>query len=116
MNEMQKVVGLCCVLFTAIGAYLLFSRLDQNTLTVITGVVIGVAFTSPAGIAIGYLIGHRRNEPQSVTYHVRPQAQVPQFEPPAYYLPPMLNTSNRPAPLTQRNHIVIGEDGNDQPL
>jgi hypothetical protein len=130
MERIIRASAVAVVLFAIIFAVVVATRIDQNTVSLLAGTTLGVAFTTPCVALIVWLALRRRDEPR--TYEMR-QRGMPYLspEPPQYWIMPTaqpphdarLSASNgqpagylpytEPPMLTARRRFVVIGDGGD---
>lgn len=129
-----KVMAFSIIVFAAIVAYMVGTRIDQETISLLSGTAIGILVTTPCAALITYILMRRRDQSHLSTYERSMRANVPMPQsPPQYWVlpqmtnPPMLqnalngghtvngwNSSQSDAnylPRPSRRFYVIGENG-----
>jgi hypothetical protein len=132
-DDMERIIrasAVSVVLFAIIFAVVLGTRIDQNTVSLLAGTTLGVAFTTPCVALIVWLALRRRDEPRA--YEMRPRA-MPYLapEPPQYWIMPAAQPPHdarlpanggqpagylpyaEPPTLTARRRFVVIGDGGD---
>jgi hypothetical protein len=109
MNKVVMIIGLAFIGFVIVLAVSIGSRLNEQTVTLLMGLMCGVGVGLPIGAAIGLYIGDRRQ-------HDRPSPPQPivimQPPPP----PTVSNVPLIPAPYISpqpRSFNIIGDDGSE---
>ena len=132
----MKVFAFAILLFAAVVAYMIGTRIDQETISLLSGTAIGVLVTTPCAALITFILMRRRETNHQTTYerNMRSNVSMPQNPPQYWVMPQMPTLSNAAAmqgalnagtsmggwpgaqnaqylPRPQRRFYVIGENG-----
>ena len=124
MDKLVRATAVSIVLFFVVLGLVIGSRMDQNTIALLGGTVIGLLIAAPCAAIVTYLVvqiatnhPHPRTSP-APTYYVVPQngVQLPSTLPPPQMMlattSPAYQQSSAPFVLPpQRKFYVIGGDG-----
>ena len=131
-----RVFAIAILSFAAIVAYMIGTRIDQETISLLSGTLIGILVTSPCAALITYILVRRRDQNHMSSYERASRSNVPLPQnPPQYWVMPQMpalsNASlmqaalnagsavsgwpgtpdSRYLPRPQRRFYVIGENG-----
>ena len=124
MERLTRAVSLAVVLFFVVLGIIVGSRMDQNTIALLGGVVIGLLVATPFAIVVTFIAVRSRAkhmEPPAWAapmpnphYMVLPPAQHGYLPPNATVPMPVMNTSHANEGFTlppRRKFYLIGESG-----
>jgi hypothetical protein len=136
MDRLVRAMSIAIVIFAVVIAFIVGSRIDQTTVAMLGGTVVGILVAAPAGALVTFALMRRRTEASQQYDRVqRPTVPLPQNPPQYWVLPPQmqpdaaymqarLNTTQSGAPAWQmggdgtqylprprRRFYVIGESG-----
>ncbi|MCL4505325.1 MAG: hypothetical protein M1434_04500 [Chloroflexi bacterium] len=138
MEKILRALSAGIILIAAVIAFVISTRIDQNTISVLSGTIIGVLIAIPCGALLTIVLLRRREGATMTTYErqMRCISPLPQNPPQYWVLPPQLsgmaNTSmmrngaspaisapaawqmpqdSSGAPPPRRKFYVIGENG-----
>lgn len=128
-----RVFAVAILVFAAIIAYMIGARIDQETISLLSGTLIGILVTTPCAALITFILVRRREQSHLSTYErsARTSVPLPQNPPQYWVMPAMANPSmmqaalaggssvngwpgaqdSRYLPRPQRRFYVIGENG-----
>lgn len=107
MNKVGLIVGLAFIGFVIVLAVSIGSRLNEQTVTMLMGLMCGAGVALPIGLAVGLFLGDRR----------RHDREAP--TPPIVIMPQPQQSPSSSVPLIQapylspspRSFSIIGDDG-----
>jgi hypothetical protein len=136
MEKVIRATSVAIVIFVTVIAFAVGSRIDQNTISVLSGAVIGILVATPCAAIITFLLVHRKDQNGVSVYErqIRHSAPLPQNPPQYWVLPqqfaPMINPAYgnqalgagtpgwqmqqngvQALPRPRRRFYVIGESG-----
>ena len=92
MDKYTRISTYAVLAFAAIFAVVIGSRIDQQTISVLAGTVMGFLVASITVGGIAYMLGRRRGEPRESAPQIRYISPMPQTPPPfalpQYFQPP----------------------------
>jgi hypothetical protein len=112
MDRVIRATSVAIVVFATIVAFIVGSRIDQNTISLLSGTLIGILVTAPC-VAIITFVAVRRRESNSVSSYDRSMRQsvpMPQSPPQYWVLPQQFQGMGNPAgnPAYAHNAIAAG--------
>ena len=141
MEKVIRAISVAIVIFVTIVAFAVGTRIDQNTISVLSGAVIGILVAAPCAAVITFLLLRRKDGDRAPVYErqLRNTVPLPQNPPqywvlpqqfqgmanPAYNMPALgtgnmgwqMQTNNTVAlPRPRRRFYVIGESGEPKPV
>lgn len=131
MDKILRALSAAIVIFATVIAFVVGSRIDQNTISLLSGAVIGILVATPCAIIITIVTVRRRenNGLSSYDRNVRHNTPLPQNPPQYWVLPQQFAAMAAPAymqamgaaqagaeemgfpPRPGRRFYVIGENG-----
>lgn len=118
MSKLLYATAVGIVVFMLVAAYLTFTRLSDNSINLMAGVVMGGLFWVPLSSVITWAVVKSRSTPTTINYQMRYMPQEPRYEPmPSPYSMQVapyqqMQMTAPPMPqLTTRRHYVVGEEG-----
>ena len=140
MDKVVRAFSVGIILFATIIAFIVGSRIDQNTVSLLSGAMVGILIAAPCAILVTF-IAVRRRENNNISIYERslrhgyqmppnpPQYWVmpPQFQAPTQTAPaipggmslagwPGSNEEMQYLPRPRRRFYVIGENGEPKPI
>ena len=140
MDKVLRAFSVGVILFATIIAFIVGSRIDQSTVSLLSGAVIGILVAAPCAVLVTF-IAVRRRETNNMSMYERPMRhgyQMPPNPPQYWILPPQFQAPTQTAqalaagmsmsawpgnpenmqylPRPRRRFYVIGENGEPKPL
>jgi hypothetical protein len=138
MDKVLRAFSVGILLFATIIAFIVGSRIDQNTVSLLSGAMLGILIAVPCAILVTF-IAVRRRESNNISVYERSMRhgyQMPPSPPQYWVMPPQFQTPAQTAPaipgglsmtawpgspeemqsLARRRFYVIGENGVPKPV
>jgi hypothetical protein len=89
MDRLLRALSIAIVIFATIVAFVVGSRIDQNTISLLSGTMIGILIATPGAAIITFVLLRRRENNAASGYDrsLRHSAPLPQ-NPPQYWVLP----------------------------
>ena len=140
MDKVLRAFSVGIVLFAAIIAIIVGQRIDQNTVSLLSGAMIGVLVAAPCAGLVAFIAARRRENnnqsgyERSIRHGYQSGYQLPPNPPQYWVLPQQFQTPQAVAagmnaagwpgsqeqmqylPRPRRRFFVIGENGEPKPL
>src|ERR1700694_5058208 len=116
MDKVIRATSVAIVVFATIVAFIVGSRIDQNTISLLSGTLIGILVAAPCA-AIVTCVMIRRRESNSVSSYERSTRQsvpLPQNPPQYWVLPQQFQAMGNPA--YAQNAIAAGMAAPNWPM
>ncbi len=89
MDKIIRAFTISIVVFAIIFAYFVSTRIDQTTVSVISGAMIGIITAAPLAIIMTLVVARRREDPYTSSYERQTRSSVPLPQnPPQYWMTP----------------------------
>jgi hypothetical protein len=139
MDKVLRATSVAIIIFATVIAFVVGSRIDQNTISLLSGTVIGILIAAPCATIITFVLVRRRESNNSLSSYdrgIRHSTPLPQNPPQYWVLPQQFAAMNAPAymqaagasntgapmwqvspdqaayaPRPRRRFYVIGENG-----
>jgi hypothetical protein len=137
MDRVLRATCVAIVIFATVIAFIVGSRIDQNTISLLSGTMIGILIAAPSAAIITFVMVRRRESSSLSSYDrgIRHSTPLPQNPPQYWVLPQQYAGANAPAyiqgsathtgapgwpgapdemsylPRPRRRFYVIGENG-----
>jgi hypothetical protein len=139
MNKVMSALSVGIILFAGVMAYIVGSRIDQVTVSVLSGAMVGIVVAVPCAALVTFILVRRRESTNiSVYERSRHGYQMPPNPPQYWVIPPQFQTPPQTAPAIpggmsmsawanapeemqylprpRRRFYVIGENGEPKPV
>src|ERR1700674_1613419 len=99
MDRVIRATSVAIVVFATIVAFIIGSRIDQNTISLLSGTLIGILVTAPCAAIITFVLVRRRESNTLSGYDrsVRQSVPLPQNPPQYWVLPQQFQPGRNPA-------------------
>jgi hypothetical protein len=137
MDRVLRATSVAIIIFATVTAFVIGSRIDQNTISLLSGTMIGILVAAPCAAIITFVLVRRRdaNSLSSYDRNMRQSTPMPQ-SPPQYWVMPQqyaqlngaaymqaggaqgwpMPQQDAPYLPRQRRFYVIGENGDPRML
>ena len=140
MEKVIRALSVGIILFATIIAFIVGSRIDQNTISLLSGAMVGILIAAPCAVLVTF-IAVRRRESNNISIYERSMRhgyQMPPNPPQYWVMPPQFQAPTQTAPAIpggmsmsgwpgsqeemqylprpRRRFYVIGENGEPKPV
>ena len=93
MEKILRAVSIGIIIIAAVIAFVISTRIDQNTISVLSGTIIGILIATPCGALLTVVLLRRRDGGAMTTYErqMRSVSPLPQNPPQYWVVPPQFN-------------------------
>ncbi|HEY3341110.1 MAG TPA: hypothetical protein VGK81_03790 [Anaerolineae bacterium] len=138
MDKVLRAFSVGIILFATVIAFIVGSRIDQNTVSLLSGAMVGIVIAAPCAVLVTFIAVRRRENNNISVYErsIRHGYQMPPSPPQYWVMPPQFQASAQTAPaipgglsmsawpgspeqlpaLPRRRFYVIGENGEPTPV